>query len=452
MKLDKIKQITQKSQMTIKESKDTIKNHIHMDILGSFDIVSKSDNEDRIIAGYGNYTIIDSDNQYIPAKVLQNGIKSLLNDDGSYANIMLTHSNIQIGKIIESYGELTTHVDDNGLFLVARIRNDLEIANNVWERILDGELSSFSISGEVIESHNVCDSNSCWEQIDEINLFECSVCEFPVNKASKFTVISKSDFNSQYNDSYVDSDVCESLQKKVNNIDTMVKKKVVKAEEPKETEEKAETLVKEEVDPELREKSDFINQLMEENPKATIEDANEAWDAYKHPKEDVEKQEPEEDEEDEEEDEEDMEEKSTDDVPKGKEEKSDEVAQELTLSDALADILNDAFNKFTDKVESLMNESEKSKESQEIEKLWSEVNALKESKDKEDTINELKKSLEEKDDMIRSMEKRLKKVEDTEVGAKITMIEKARDDVDFGDIPDTYVEVDRGNVRTKRYF
>ena len=179
MDREKIKEITKKSESLSNN------NVIHMDILGNFDIISKEENSDRVIAGYGNCSIIDSDNQHIPPQVLQKGIETLLNDDGFYANIMLTHSNIQIGKIIDSYGEHKTHVDDNGLYIVATLRKDLEIANNVWDKIVNGEIDSFSISGEVIASHNVCDSNSCWEQIDKINLFEISLCQFPVNKASK---------------------------------------------------------------------------------------------------------------------------------------------------------------------------------------------------------------------------------------------------------------------------
>jgi phage head maturation protease len=70
---------------------------------------------------------------------------------------MLVHKNIQVGKILPGYNEVKTHVDEQGLFIVAEIRNDLEIANKLWECILNGDLNSFSIAGEVLLSHDECD-------------------------------------------------------------------------------------------------------------------------------------------------------------------------------------------------------------------------------------------------------------------------------------------------------
>ena len=155
-------------------------------------LLNKSDGK-RIIAGYANVAIIDQENQYIPLAVLQKGIQSLLADK-SYANLMIMHKNIQIGKIIDSYGKYKTGVDGKGLFIVCEIRKDIKVADEIWGAILQKQISGFSIGCEVLLSHKICDDKECVTVLDKINIFEVSVCTEPVNQKSGFVVIAKSDY------------------------------------------------------------------------------------------------------------------------------------------------------------------------------------------------------------------------------------------------------------------
>ena len=155
-------------------------NSVPIHIKGDLDVIKS---KRRIIAGYASVIEIDKDNQLIPKEALESGIQTLLNDP-NYSNLMLTHNNIQVGKILDEYGDLTTHVDDNGLFIVAELRQDLKSSDLVWQSILNGELNSFSIAGEVILDHKECDDNKCYTVIDKINIFEVSVCRNPVNNKS----------------------------------------------------------------------------------------------------------------------------------------------------------------------------------------------------------------------------------------------------------------------------
>jgi HK97 family phage prohead protease len=164
------------------------KNHTHMDIYGSMEVISKS--KRKIIAGYSSLAVVDTENEFISLEALKMGLETLMKDE-SYSNIMIVHQNVQIGKILKEYKDLKTHVDDKGLFIVAEIRDDLEIAKQTWERILSEELNGFSIGGEIIEDHKVCDEDGCINIIDKINLFEVSVCSSPINRDSKFIVVNK---------------------------------------------------------------------------------------------------------------------------------------------------------------------------------------------------------------------------------------------------------------------
>lgn len=220
--------------------------HINFDLKGDFDVVKKSEDGKRIIAGYASVAVIDDDNQFIPPEVLEEGLKSLL-DDESYANVMVVHKNIQIGKILKEYSDLKTQVDDKGLYIVAEIRNDLESAQGIWRKIVSGVMKGFSIGGEIIDKHNHCDDDKCYEIIDKINLFEVSVCSNPINKSSGFEIIAKSDVCEKLDNNECDKmteeekqdeEICEDCKEKAEKSEEQVDKNV--EEEPTEEAEKAE--------------------------------------------------------------------------------------------------------------------------------------------------------------------------------------------------------------------
>ena len=124
------------------------KNKFPMNLIGNIEVIKKGENN-RIVAGYGNCAIVDSQNQFIPLETLKAGLNTLL-ADMSYANLMLSHQNIQVGKILKKWGKLTTHVDDKGMYLVAKLREDIEVANELWEQILKGKVNGFSIGCELL--------------------------------------------------------------------------------------------------------------------------------------------------------------------------------------------------------------------------------------------------------------------------------------------------------------
>ena len=309
--------------------------HIHLDLRGNIKVVHKSDSR-KIIAGYASLAVIDTENEYIPVEVLKDGLATLM-DDESYANIMIVHKNIQIGKILERFDNLTTHVDDKGLFIVAEIRDDLEIAKATWEKIEDGEIRGFSIGGEIIEDHKECDDKGCIKVIDKINLFEISVCSCPVNKDSGFEIVNKSYVNKMLEN-------CDDIMKKKKT-----EPKVLEVEEEpcKDCEEEVEEVVEEKSDdeeeetPEEEEKAEEEPEPVKEEEKAEdepepIEDILTKSDIIETIKETItetlkslHEKELQEDEEDEEE--EPMEDEEEEEVPEEEKKKSnDEVVEETS--------------------------------------------------------------------------------------------------------------------------
>jgi len=231
-------------------------------LMGKSKVLEKS--KDRVIAGYANVAVVDSEDQFIPLETLQQGINTLLKNP-AFANLMLTHQNIQIGQILSEYGKFRTAVDDKGLFIICKIRDDLEIANQLWEAMLENQFRGFSIGCEVINDHLECDETKCITVLDKINIFEVSVCNHPVNNTSGFVVISKSMLKDE--DMCINKDAIDMAKKtKAESKDEKIE--VKEEQEAPEVETKVEVKDEEKEEPKEEPKE-------EEEPKENSEEQSE---------------------------------------------------------------------------------------------------------------------------------------------------------------------------------
>jgi len=147
----------------------------------------------RVIAGYASVAIVDKEGELVPIKALSRALQRFMAAE-PYRNIMLIHSNVQVGECLPEYTDSkgnhwTTHVDDAGLFIVAQIRDDISLANEVWNRILSGQLRAFSIAGTALSREIVCNRGNCYLEVKDLELYEISICERGMNPAAKFSII-----------------------------------------------------------------------------------------------------------------------------------------------------------------------------------------------------------------------------------------------------------------------
>ena len=382
--------------------------HIPFKLFGTAKIIKKADG-DRIIAGYANLAVIDSQNQLISVEVLKAGMETLLADP-AYANLMFTHKNIQIGKIINKYGNLETHVDDKGVYIIAEIRKDIETANQVWKQILKGELNGFSIGCEVLDEHKSCDvdGENCIDILDKINIFEISACNYPVNEMSGFVVISKSKFKT---DVCKDCDINNDTMKK--KIESEVKEEIVKEEKAVDSVTKEENITESEETAELS-----VEQRIEsmERQIFNIEAAITKMAESKQKKEE-EEEEPEEPEEE-----------------KKKSEPEGQVKENVDESDDLKKSINEVAEQLGEAVEKLSSLFSEEKDRQEIDDL------KLESKSKDDQIDALKKKVEilSKEDIEKTEPKTVNKSEE-ESEVEVELME------------DCNINIKDGIVSRKRY-
>jgi HK97 family phage prohead protease len=397
----------------IKDNKvTTISESIPIHIKGYIEKTGK----DRIIAGYASVIEVDKENQLIPKETLEKGIETLLKDS-NYANLMLMHQNIQVGRILNEYKGLKTHVDDKGLYIVAQIRDDIETANQVWNKIDNKDFNGFSIAGEVVLTHRECDDKSCYEVVDKMNIFEVSVCDKPINSKSGFIVISKSEEN-DYIKNNINVCICKDNLKNIG--DSLMKKEETKTPVEEKSEEAKKEIKKEET----------------EQPKEDIEKSNDECKDCEEKSDD----EPSEEEEEEE----------SEDEPSEEETKSDEIERLTREIEAIKATLSELTNeeeKQDDEEELPEEESDEGEEypypdEKSFDELKKSVDTILEQLSKMEEIDELKKSIKSKDDQINALNKRLEIVEKSEKESK-TIIEKSEDETE----EEEYNEIVRDNLR-----
>tara|TARA_R110000737_G_scaffold352601_1_gene399316 strand:- start:570 stop:1892 length:1323 start_codon:yes stop_codon:yes gene_type:complete len=155
--------------------------------------VIKGTGKDLVIAGYASVDVVDKQNDLITLEALQEASDKFMKSD--YKNVMITHSNVQVGEVIDSYTDtkgnlLKTGCDDTGLFVVIKMRSDIEKAKEVARDIRRGKLRSFSIGGQAMHKHNVHDPDiGTYKEIDKLELHEITICEEGINPEAKFEII-----------------------------------------------------------------------------------------------------------------------------------------------------------------------------------------------------------------------------------------------------------------------
>ena len=196
--------------------------------MSSIDVISKS--VDRIIGGYCSVTVVDSENQLITREALESALLNFM-EKKQFRNIMLSHSAIQVGEVIPSYKDYKTHVDDYGMFILVKVRDDLETANEVWKEILNNDLNGFSIHAEIAKDGMHKEEDIL--VIDKLNLFEVSITNSPVNKYARFDIMSKSNKNVDNVESggvkMAEDEKVEllSLEEEINEIESIDSKKEI---------------------------------------------------------------------------------------------------------------------------------------------------------------------------------------------------------------------------------
>lgn len=147
------------------------------------------DENKRIIAGWASVMIKDLQGDIVPVDELERAMYSYMDRGG---HIVFGHQNKPIGKVLR--WEVKEHPETKkpGLWIVAKIFDDYEIDDKVWEMIKQGKLKGFSIGGAGNPKKMVVKENGQTKEVDvisDVQLLEISVVEEPANPLAKIEYV-----------------------------------------------------------------------------------------------------------------------------------------------------------------------------------------------------------------------------------------------------------------------
>jgi len=154
---------------------------------------------DLVVAGYASVELVDKQGDLITRSALSDAFDGFMKGE-KYRNVQLAHSNIQVGEVIDSYIDSNgrmwkSEVDDTGMFVVVKLRNDIEKAREVAAEIRKGNLRGFSIGGQAFKRVRKSDmEKGDYQEISKMELHEVTICEKGINPEAQFRIL-KEDTN-----------------------------------------------------------------------------------------------------------------------------------------------------------------------------------------------------------------------------------------------------------------
>ena len=159
-----------------------------------FLLKSAEANGDLFVAGYASVDMVDKQGDRIPIPALQKAFGSFM-DNKAFRNVQLAHSGIQVGEVVDNYQDSQgrvwkSEVDDHGLFVVCKIRNDIQKAREVQKQIRNGDLRAFSIGGQALfRVSKTTPELGNHREITDLELHEITLCKKGINPEASYTIL-----------------------------------------------------------------------------------------------------------------------------------------------------------------------------------------------------------------------------------------------------------------------
>ena len=201
-------------------------------------VLLKGRSSDLIVAGYASVEMVDKQGDLITRGALRDAFGKFMKSPG-FRNVQLAHSNIQVGEVIPTYEDTSgrmwkSEVDDTGMFVVIKLRSDIEKAREVAAEIRKGNLKSFSIGGQAFERVNKHDgTRGDYREISRMELHEVTICEKGINPEAQFRILKEDKTNG---DNMTDpmnelQNVLERLSKRLDDAEASEADATLKAKE-----------------------------------------------------------------------------------------------------------------------------------------------------------------------------------------------------------------------------
>lgn len=188
------------------------------------DFLIKEDiGSDLFVAGYASVDMVDKQGDRIPSDALGKAFTNFMSNK-AYRNVQLAHSGIQVGEVVPSYTDSQgrvwkSEVDNHGLFVVCKIRSDIQKAREVQKQVRDGDLRAFSIGGQAlfrVSKHTP--EHGSHREITDLELHEITLCKKGINPEARYTILKMDDDNKEEVSKMTDSEALNEIRNSLSGI------------------------------------------------------------------------------------------------------------------------------------------------------------------------------------------------------------------------------------------
>jgi len=206
---------------------------------GSDFLIKEDMGNDLFVAGYASVDMVDKQGDRIPTAALKKAFGKFM-ENKAYRNVQLAHSGIQVGEVVSDYKDSQgrvwkSEVDDHGLFVVCKIRSDIQKAREVQKQVRDGDLRAFSIGGQAlfrVNKHTPEHGNH--REITDLELHEITLCKKGINPEASYTILKMDDTEVE---KMTDNEALTEIRDSLNGILKAIDKNEEKTEEKSEEKE-----------------------------------------------------------------------------------------------------------------------------------------------------------------------------------------------------------------------
>jgi hypothetical protein len=152
--------------------------------------ISKIDAEKRIVSGFATLDNVDRQGDIVTAEASQKAFERFR------GNVRLMHQPIPAGKVVnfrtDKFFDKASNKEYSGVYVDTYISKG---AQDVWEMVLDGTLTGFSIGGAIKDFDKAYDasSDSTVRVVKDYDLVELSLVDSPANQLANIFSIEKAD-------------------------------------------------------------------------------------------------------------------------------------------------------------------------------------------------------------------------------------------------------------------
>jgi hypothetical protein len=152
--------------------------------------ISKIDAEKRIVSGFATLDNVDRQGDIVTAEASQKAFERFR------GNVRLMHQPIPAGKVVnfrtDKFFDKASNKEYSGVYVDTYISKG---AQDVWEMVLDGTLTGFSIGGAIKDFEKAYDAqtDSTVRVVKDYDLVELSLVDSPANQLANIFSIEKAD-------------------------------------------------------------------------------------------------------------------------------------------------------------------------------------------------------------------------------------------------------------------